>query len=285
MSRWIRAPGAVIFLVLAAAAAAVEPASAASSVEFRTAAAEPADAITVDGLPGSVELPLDGTLVVASPYAGRVASILVDEGDRVTAGEVLATVVSRDWADERARLVRLEAELGVARQQAARDATLAAEGVVASSRAAASAAARRGLEAELAALRAVAGRWTPAPGEAAGFALTAPVFERMDNFDLLERELALDISHGLVGKTAIHPSQIETIHAALRVNVADLNSARLILQQDAAAVFKHGGAMCEPATHRAWAQNIVARAEWHGVRAEPPSIADGESTLREARFG
>lgn len=174
MSRWIRAPGAVTFIVLAAAAAAVEPASAASSVEFLTAAAEPADAITVDGLPGSVELPLDGTLVVASPYAGRVASILVDEGDRVAAGEVLATVVSSDWADERARLVRLAAELGVARQQAARDATLAAEGVVASSRAAASAAARRGLEAELAALRAVAGRWTPAPGEAAGFALTAP---------------------------------------------------------------------------------------------------------------
>jgi len=120
---------------------------------------------------------------------------------------------------------------------------------------------------------------------AAGFALTAPVFERMDNFELLERELALDISHGLVGKTAIHPSQIETIHAALRVSVADLNSARLILQQDAAAVFKHGGAMCEPATHRAWAQNIVARADWHGVRAESPLMSDGDRAVREARFG
>jgi citrate lyase beta subunit len=120
---------------------------------------------------------------------------------------------------------------------------------------------------------------------AAGFALTAPVFERMDNFELLEQELALDVGHGLVGKTAIHPSQIETIHAALRVSVEDLNSARLILQKDAAAVFKHGGAMCEPATHRTWAQSIVDRAEWHGVRAESPSIADGDTVVRPARFG
>lgn len=105
------------------------------------------------------------------------------------------------------------------------------------------------------------------------FALTAPVFERMDNLALLEEELALDIAHGLVGKTAIHPCQIDTIHKALRVSVEDLNTARLILGEGAAAVFKHDGAMCEPATHWRWALNIVARAEWHGVRQEIPSIA------------
>lgn len=120
----------------------------------------------------------------------------------------------------------------------------------------------------------------------AGFALTAPVFERMDRFDLLEEELALDMAHGLVGKTAIHPSQISTIHNALRVNLEDLNSARLILHDEAAAVFKHNGAMCEPATHRAWAKNIVARADWHGVRQEenPPVVA-GDKVVRSASFG
>lgn len=119
---------------------------------------------------------------------------------------------------------------------------------------------------------------------AAGFALTAPVFERMDNLDLLKDELASDIAHGLVGKTAIHPCQIATIHDALRVSLDDLNSARLILESEAAAVFKHGGAMCEPATHRAWAKNIISRADWHGVRAESQSVMDA-GVVRTAHFG
>jgi citrate lyase beta subunit len=111
---------------------------------------------------------------------------------------------------------------------------------------------------------------------AAGFALTAPVFERLDNMALLEEELTMDIAHGFVGKTAIHPSQIPIIHKALRVNMDDLNSARLILSEDAPAVFKYGGAMCEPATHIKWAKNILARAKWHGVRQENLTIANTE---------
>ena len=141
---------------------------------LRTTPATAATALAVDGLLGSVELPLDGTVAIASPYAGRVASIHVDEGDRVAQGQVLAVIVSRDYAEERARATRLEAEIGVARQQAERDRTLAAEGIVPASRAAASAATSRGLEAELNALRAVTGRWEAAQGEAAGFVLKAP---------------------------------------------------------------------------------------------------------------
>lgn len=118
---------------------------------------------------------------------------------------------------------------------------------------------------------------------AAGFALTAPVFERLDNLTLLEEELALDITHGLVGKTAIHPSQIATIHRALRVSVEDLNSARLILSDDAAAVFKHAGAMCEPATHWKWAKNIMERAHWHGVRQATPAISNSMARTEVAR--
>lgn len=117
---------------------------------------------------------------------------------------------------------------------------------------------------------------------AAGFALTAPVFERLDNLTLLEEELALDITHGLVGKTAIHPSQIAIIHRALRVSVEDLNSARLILSDDAAAVFKHSGAMCEPATHWKWAKNILERAHWHGVRHATPAISNSAVRIEVA---
>lgn len=49
------------------------------------------------------------------------------------------------------------------------------------------------------------------------FALTAPVCEHIDDHAVMARELALDMAHGLVGKTAIHPGQIEVIQNALMV--------------------------------------------------------------------
>lgn len=62
-----------------------------------------------------------------------------------------------------------------------------------------------------------------------GFALTAPVFEQLATPHLLMEELELDIAHGLVGKTAIHPSQITTIQDTLRVSLEDLNCAKMIV--------------------------------------------------------
>ncbi|WP_444944646.1 HpcH/HpaI aldolase/citrate lyase family protein [Microbulbifer sp. ZKSA006] len=100
---------------------------------------------------------------------------------------------------------------------------------------------------------------------AQGFALTAPVFEQLASPGLLKEEIELDISHGLVGKTAVHPSQINIIQNALRVSLQDLNSAKLIVNDNAPAVFKHDNAMCEPATHYNWAVRILERAKWQGV--------------------
>lgn len=101
-----------------------------------------------------------------------------------------------------------------------------------------------------------------------GYALTAPVFERLDNLELLEAELELDILQGLVGKTAIHPMQLTSIHNAFKVSQEDLTSAQLILAEDAEAVFNYSGAMCEPATHLNWAKNIIARANFYGTRGQ-----------------
>ncbi|MBN3815377.1 HpcH/HpaI aldolase/citrate lyase family protein [Paraburkholderia sp. Se-20369] len=115
---------------------------------------------------------------------------------------------------------------------------------------------------------------------AQGFSLTAPVFEQLATPDLLAAELELDIAHGLVGKTAIHPRQIGLIQDTLRVSLEDLNAARLIVDQDARAVFKHNDAMCEPATHHKWATNILERAKWLGVK--PAAVACGEPNIRLA---
>lgn len=99
----------------------------------------------------------------------------------------------------------------------------------------------------------------------AGFALTAPVFDIIDDIDTLTAELARDLQFGLVGKTAIHPCQIAPIQAAFAVGQDELIMAERVLADDADAVFKHGGAMCEPATHRAWAGRILERARLYGV--------------------
>ena len=116
----------------------------------------------------------------------------------------------------------------------------------------------------------------------AGFALTAPVFEQLNAPQLLEHELALDLAHGLVGKTAIHPSQIAIIHNALQVSLEDLNSARHIVSEAAPAVFKFNDAMCEPATHYTWAQKTIERAHWQGVRPECSSADIFGGSLRLA---
>ncbi len=71
----------------------------------------------------------------------------------------------------------------------------------------------------------------------------------------MARELAMDIAHGLVGKTAIHPDQISIIEGALKVSPGEHSDALRILNSTQ-AVFKSQGAMCEPATHRRWAQGI-----------------------------
>lgn len=97
-----------------------------------------------------------------------------------------------------------------------------------------------------------------------GFSLTAPVCEQIENMALLERELALDVAHGLVGKTAIHPAHLECIHRGLMVGKDEYEDALRILNSTQ-AVFKSQGAMCEPATHSRWAAVVLERSKYCGI--------------------
>lgn len=98
-----------------------------------------------------------------------------------------------------------------------------------------------------------------------GFRLTAPVFEHLDNDALLDAEVMEDLAHGLVGKTAIHPDQLAPIEMHYRVQPGDVAAARKIMDADSPAVFKMGNSMCEVATHRAWAQAVIAQAQQFGT--------------------
>lgn len=104
----------------------------------------------------------------------------------------------------------------------------------------------------------------------AGYALSAPVCEIIDEPGLLSREAEMDVAHGLVGKTAIHPQQVAVIHQSWMVDRAEYDEAKAILSPDAKAVFRSRGAMCEVATHSRWAKNILARAEIYGIRGDHP---------------
>lgn len=98
-----------------------------------------------------------------------------------------------------------------------------------------------------------------------GFALTGPVFEGLEHTEVLAREVRQDLDHGLFGKTAVHPSQVPVIEAGYRVTPVELEMAEEILNPVAEPVFSLHGAMCEPATHRAWAEAIQARHKVFGV--------------------
>ncbi|QYF94830.1 HpcH/HpaI aldolase/citrate lyase family protein [Massilia sp. PAMC28688] len=100
-----------------------------------------------------------------------------------------------------------------------------------------------------------------------GFVLTAPVFEHLDLPELLDQEVAEDMAYGMVGKTAIHPSQIAPIEQHYRVKARDLEAARAILDEDSPAVFKMHESMCEVATHRAWAQRMLEQSKVFGAHS------------------
>jgi citrate lyase beta subunit len=106
-----------------------------------------------------------------------------------------------------------------------------------------------------------------------GFALTAPVFEHLDIPELLDQEVAEDIAYGMIGKTAIHPTQIGPIEQHYRVKPHDLAAAQAILDESSPAVFRMHDSMCEVATHRAWAERTVEQSRLFGAHHDAGFIA------------
>lgn len=113
------------------AAPATTPAVAAPQTAVATAATD-APLATV---PATVSLPPAARVAVTAPFSGAVRQLLVIEGQEVKAGQLLATVVSRDALSLASDRARADARVGLAQANANRLGTLAAEGVVAGARA------------------------------------------------------------------------------------------------------------------------------------------------------
>ncbi|MGR9037458.1 MAG: HpcH/HpaI aldolase/citrate lyase family protein [Gammaproteobacteria bacterium] len=97
-----------------------------------------------------------------------------------------------------------------------------------------------------------------------GFSLSAAVFEYLADRETLDREIRLDMAHGLVGKTAIHPAQIPLIERHYAVSEQDYQEALSILDTQSPPVFKLHDAMCEVSTHSNWARQILSRYDCFG---------------------
>lgn len=89
------------------------------------------------------------------------------------------------------------------------------------------------------------------------------------DMDGLLREIELDRANGLLGKTCIHPSHVQPVHALSVVSHEEYSDARDILRPE-----RNGGGvmrsaytnkMNEVKPHRAWAERTLRRAEVFGV--------------------
>jgi citrate lyase beta subunit len=113
----------------------------------------------------------------------------------------------------------------------------------------------------------------------ADYVVSAPVWEYFESedgdgswLDGLRRELEYDRLNGFVGKTCIHPSQIEAVNMSLQVSETDyLDAARVLnWKRDGFGVEKSAGGdrMNEVKCHKAWAVRTMALAMIYGIRSE-----------------
>lgn len=109
------------------------------------------------------------------------------------------------------------------------------------------------------------------------YVVSGPVWEYFDN-NLddkwktgLERELEMDKLNGFIGKTAIHPSQIEIINNSMAVDYFDYEDAKNIInwKDDELGVKKgkYVARMNEVKVHKNWAYKIIALANIYGIKS------------------
>lgn len=106
------------------------------------------------------------------------------------------------------------------------------------------------------------------------YVVSGPVWEYYngDNWDFgLTNEVNQDRLCGFVGKTVIHPKQIELVNSVYKVSHTDLMDAKSILNWDANSKTLVSGSlskerMNEYKTHYNWAKKIIFLSEHYGIK-------------------
>lgn len=110
----------------------------------------------------------------------------------------------------------------------------------------------------------------------ADFTVSAPVWNYFGSMNDeswqagMLREMEADKAAGFVGKTVIHPSQIELVNRSMEVSAEDYEDARLIRESADSPIqvvkSVRGDRMYEHKVHGKWAEKILALGDIYGIR-------------------
>lgn len=98
-----------------------------------------------------------------------------------------------------------------------------------------------------------------------GFTVTATVFNCINTPALFEQNAREDLRQGLLGKTIIHPEQIEPVNDAYRVTRSEYEMAVKMLDPQTKAIIVRQGQMGEKFAHTAWAEVVLERHRYFGL--------------------
>ena len=101
-----------------------------------------------------------------------------------------------------------------------------------------------------------------------GFNVTATVFNCIHQDALYRENVEEDLRQGLLGKTIIHPHQIDAINEAYKVSRQEFEMATKMLEQDTKAIIVQEGQMGEKFAHTAWAKVILERQRFFGLAVD-----------------
>ena len=159
------------------------------ALSLQFARAQQAALVPIATVPAMIAPPPNARVAVAAQLPGVVTRVFVVEGQDVRAGQLLATVSSRDVVSLSAELARARARLDVARANAARLSQLGKEGIVAPARADEANALFRQAQIDVSEQARLIGMAKGSSGT--GFSLTAPISGRISMMSI-ETGKALD---------------------------------------------------------------------------------------------
>lgn len=114
-------------------------------------------------------------------------------------------------------------------------------------------------------------------GDIDGVVLSGVVWEYFNTRESLLgliNEINMDKINGFIGKTAIHPSQIDIINASYIVSYDDYKDACDILYKDGVSKGVKENRMNESKPHKVWAKKIINLGNVYGVLKKEKSIDD-----------
>ncbi|HWU20526.1 MAG TPA: HpcH/HpaI aldolase/citrate lyase family protein, partial [Nocardioides sp.] len=97
-----------------------------------------------------------------------------------------------------------------------------------------------------------------------------------NDVDALMREINLDKTNGMYGKTVIHPTHVPVVNSLLAVHRDEYDDALDLVDRrgrGGVAASRHGR-MNEVGPHMQWADQVMARASVYGVLADDAALVE-----------